>query len=92
MGLKYIIVRDRYINDLEALVNKHLSEGWLLVGGIAFNEEVGMQAMVKTECDHVYSAKPENYDSLYPESQPFISICINCGYTPNHIDNTSTKD
>jgi Mg2+/Co2+ transporter CorC len=47
MGLEYTIVRDTHINDLIENVNKHLSEGWMLLGEVVLNDSMILQSMIR---------------------------------------------
>lgn len=47
--LKYIIVSAMNMPDLHDKVNKLLSEGWMLQGGVAAFKEYICQAMVREE-------------------------------------------
>ena len=48
--MRYVIVAGNYTFELESNVNKHLNEGWELVGGVEFRSVGGIeyyyQAMV----------------------------------------------
>jgi len=47
--MEYLIIKSRILDEVTILVNRHLAEGWEIVGGVACNNYFYCQAMIKPE-------------------------------------------
>jgi len=60
--MDYLIIKSRILDEVTVLVNRHLAEGWEIVGGVACNNYFYCQAMVKA--DPILANKPDGIGSF----------------------------
>jgi len=47
--MEYLIIKSRILDEVTVSVNRHLAEGWEIVGGVACNNYFYCQAVVKPD-------------------------------------------
>jgi len=78
--MDYLIIKSRILDEVTILVNRHLAEGWEIVGGVACNNYFYCQAMVKPdENKHIAGYKkitPEMLKDLPDPRGPRENIVV----------------